>query len=82
MFGLVLLTGFGDRKRRLATLLSLGIFAGLLTLASCGGGSGPGGGQTPPPPPPPPPNSTTYSVLVSANGNGIIHNAKVVVVVQ
>jgi hypothetical protein len=81
MFGLVVLTGFADRKRRIGTLLSLGIFVGLLTVASCGGGSGQGGGQ-PPPPPPPPPNSTTYTVLVSANGNGIIHNAKVVVVVQ
>jgi hypothetical protein len=79
MFGSVVLTGSRDRKRRLATLLSLGIFAGLLTVASCGSGSGPGGGQQPPPPPP---NSATYSVLVSASANGIIHNAKVVVVVH
>jgi hypothetical protein len=71
----VVLAGFGNRKRRLAMLLSLGIFAGLFTLAGCGSGQG---GQ----PPPPPPNSSTCSVLVTATANGIIHSAKVTVIVQ
>jgi len=71
----VVLSGFTNRKRRLAMLMSLGLFAALFAAAGCGGGQG---GQKPPPPA----NAGTYSVVVSATANGIIHNAKVIVVVQ
>jgi len=71
----VVVGGFTNRKRRLAMLLSLGLFAALFALAGCGGSQS---GQQPPPPA----NPGTYSVVVSATANGIIHNAKVIVVVQ
>jgi hypothetical protein len=69
----VLLGGLSDGKRN--RLRSLGLFAALAFAVSCGGGSS----STPPPPPP---NAATYSVVVSATANGIVHNAKVLVVVQ
>jgi len=71
----VVVGGFTNRKRRLAMLLSLGLFAALFALAGCGGSQS---GQQPPPSA----NPGTYSVVVSATANGIIHNAKVIVVVQ
>ena len=78
MFASVLVGGFRNRKRRLATLFSLGLFTALSFAAGCGGG----GGSHTIPPPPPPPNATTYSVVVSATtANGIVHNAKIAVVV-
>ncbi len=77
MLASVILSGFTDRKRRLAMLLSLGLFAALFAVAGCGSGGSQGGQQ-----PPPPANAGTYSVVVSATANGIIHNAKVMVVVQ
>jgi hypothetical protein len=55
-------------------LLSLGLFAALFAVAGCGSG----GGQNVQPPPA---NAATYSVVVSATANGIIHNAKITVVV-
>ena len=78
LFASVLVGGLSNRKRRLAMLLSLGLFAALFFAAGCGGG----GQNVQPPPPPPPPNATTYSVVVSAtSANGIVHNAKIAVVV-
>ena len=74
MLASVLVGGFGNRKRRLAMLLSLGLFAALFAVAGCGSG----GGQNVQPPPA---NAATYSVVVSATANGIIHNAKITVVV-
>jgi Pro-kumamolisin, activation domain/Bacterial Ig-like domain (group 3) len=72
----------GGRTRRAFARTMLLSFALLATLgvASCGvnGGSGGGGGTNPPP------NSTpagTYSVLVTATGSGVVHNAKITVVV-
>ena len=73
----VVLGGFTRRKRRLAMLFSLALFTALFAAAGCGGGSGKGRQ-----PPPPPANGVTYSVLVTATANGIVHNAKVMVVVQ
>lgn len=78
MFASVLVGGLSNRKRKLAMLFSLGLFAALFLAAGCGSG----GGSHSIPPPPPPPNATTYSVVVSATAaNGIVHNAKIAVVV-
>ncbi len=73
----VLLGGFANRKRRLALLLSLSLLAALFAAAGCGSG-----GSQNIQPPPPPPNAATYSVVVSATANGIIHNAKITVIVH
>ena len=52
------------------------LFAMLLLVAGCGGGGNGGGIQQPPP------SASASSVLVSGTANGIIHNAKVIVVVE
>jgi hypothetical protein len=75
----VVLAGFTDGKRRLARLVSFAILAGLFTGAGCGGGANQIVQQ---PSPPPPPNASTYSVLVTGTVNGIIHNAKITVLVE
>jgi len=72
----VLLGGLSDDKRKRSRLRALGLFAALALFVSCGGSS------TTPPPPPPPPPAATYNVVVSGTANGIVHNAKVLVVVQ
>lgn len=71
----VVLSGFTNRKRRLKMAFSLALFAALFATAGCGSSQG---SQ----PPPPPLNGMTYSVLVTATANGIVHTAKVMVVVQ
>ena len=68
----------GRNRQYFAVLLSFGLFAAVLSTAGCGGG----GSQTIQPPPPPPAVGTTYSVIVSATANGIVHNAKITVVVR
>jgi subtilase family serine protease len=72
----VLLGGLSDDNRKRSRLRALGLFAALALFVSCGGSS------TTPPPPPPPPPAATYNVVVSGTANGIVHNAKVLVVVQ
>jgi hypothetical protein len=79
VFGAVLLAGFTDRKRRLTMLLGFVVFGILLVVPGCGGGAG---NQVNRQLPPPPAAGTRYSVLVSANGNGVVHSAKVLVLVQ
>jgi hypothetical protein len=77
-----LLGGLADDRRKRGWLLGLGLFAALSIAISCGGG---GSLQTSSSPSPDPSASPagTYSVVVSGTGaNGIIHNAKVIVVVQ
>jgi len=77
-----LLGGLVEDRRKRAWLLGLGLFAALSIAISCGGGASM---QTPPPRSPDPSSSpaATYSIVVSGTGaNGIIHNAKVTVVVQ
>jgi Pro-kumamolisin, activation domain/Bacterial Ig-like domain (group 3)/Subtilase family len=58
------------------------LLATLLVMNACGGGSGSSG----PPPPPPPQNiptpAGTYTVLLTATANGVIHNVKLIVAVQ
>jgi hypothetical protein len=87
-FASALLLGFTNRKRRISALLNVclmgALFAGLFVVDGCGGG----GSQivqppAPPPPPTPAPSTAgvTYTVVVSATANGIIHNAKISVVV-
>ncbi len=78
LFACVLVSGFANRKRRLlAAPLRLSLLAALFLAAGCGGG----GGQTVQPPPPPP-VGTAYGVVVSATANGIVHNAKITVIVR
>lgn len=72
----LVLTGFTDRRRRQAMLVSASLLATLMLLPACGSG-----GQNHQPPPPPA-NAIAYSVVVTGTANGIIHNAKVVVMVQ
>ncbi len=77
--GLVFVFGDGNHKRRVLAPLSLILIAVLLVVPGCGGGGG-SGNQTQQQSPPP--NSSYYSVLVTGTANGIVHNAKVMVVVQ
>jgi hypothetical protein len=76
-----LLGGLAVERRKRSWLLGLGLLAALSIALSCGGGASP----APRSPDPSDPSSSpagTYSVLVSGKGaNGIIHNAKVIVVV-
>ena len=79
---LFLLGGMASNKRKRRGLLALALFAALSLALSCGGGASM---QTPSSPSPDPSSSTagTYSVVVSGTAsNGIIHNAKLSVVVQ
>jgi hypothetical protein len=79
---LFLLGGLADDKRKRAWPLALALFAALSLALSCGGGASM---QTPSSHSPDPSSSPagTYSVVVSGTAaNGIIHNAKVIVVVQ
>ncbi len=69
----VLLGGLSNGKRK--RLLPLGVLVALSLVISCGGGSS--SMQKIPPPP-----ASTYSVVVSGTANGIVHNAKVLVIVQ
>jgi hypothetical protein len=79
LFACVLTGGFAVRNRQyFAVLLSFGLFAAVLSTAGCGGG----GSQRIQPPPPPPAVGTTYNVIVTATANGIVHNAKITVVVR
>jgi hypothetical protein len=68
------------RRRRWAGISCLPVLLAVGLMASCGGG----GGSTSPSNPTPPANSTpsgTYTVLVTGTANGIVHNAKVTIVV-
>jgi len=77
--GSILLMGMAIRKRQAALLATIGMFGVILIIAACGGGGSTTGGNGPPPPPPPQP--AAYSVLVTATGNAIVHNAKITVFV-
>jgi subtilase family serine protease len=79
VFGFLLACGKAHRKLRHSVLLSLCLVAVMLTV-SCGGG-GATGKTAPPPPPPGSTPAGTYSVLVTGTANGIVHNAKITVVV-
>jgi len=71
----VLLARLAIRKRRLAVLAGASAAVAVLLIASCGGSGGSSQVEQPPP------NPTAYSVLVTGTANGIVHNAKVIVVV-
>lgn len=77
--GFLLACGKAHRKLRRSVLLGLCLVAAMLTV-SCGGG-GATGKTAPPPPPPGSTPAGTYSVLVTGTANGIVHNAKITVVV-
>jgi hypothetical protein len=75
-FGLFL-AGRRGRRFRQSLFACVCLFAAMLTI-SCGGG----GGSTKTNPPPPGSSAAgTYSVVVTGTANGIIHNAKITVVV-
>jgi subtilase family serine protease len=73
----LLLMSLAMRRKRPALVTAMELFAVILVIAACGGGGS--GSQAPPPPPPPP--AATYSVVVTATGNGIVHNARIIVLV-
>jgi hypothetical protein len=73
-FAFLLVGGRASRKLRRNMLLTLCLFAAMLVIG-CGGGTIPTITQTPPP------TLVTYSVVVTGTANGIIHNAKITVVV-
>jgi hypothetical protein len=78
VFACVLVSGLRNGKRRRFIIsLKLGLLATVLVAIGCGGG----GNQTVQPPQPPP-VGTAYSVLVSAAADGIVHNAKITVIVR
>jgi hypothetical protein len=70
----LLLMSLAMRRKRAALPAAMALFAVILVIAGCGGGSG---SQAPPPPP----AAATYSVVVTATGNGIIHSARIIVFV-
>jgi subtilase family serine protease len=70
----VLLGGRPNGKRKWSRLRALGLFAALAFAVSCGSSSNSMQKQPPP--------AATYSVVVSGTANGIVHNVKVLVVVQ
>ena len=79
--------GRTSRKLGRSMLLSLCLFAAISTIScggggsSSGGGSGGGGGGGGGGGSQPPPVLVTYSVVVTGTANGMVHNAKVTVVV-
>jgi Pro-kumamolisin, activation domain/Bacterial Ig-like domain (group 3) len=79
-FGIFFVGGQAQRKRRRSLRLSLCLFAAMLTI-SCGGGGSTTTSITIPPSNPPA-TLISYSVVVTAVGNGIMHNAKLIVAVQ
>jgi subtilase family serine protease len=78
MLAIGLLMGVRRGRRAFRQCLFAGVclFAAMLTI-SCGGG----GGSTTKTPPPGSSAAGTYTVLVTGTANGIIHNAKITVVV-
>jgi len=68
----------GSGRRKWTVICGFALMALLLFIASCGGG----GQQTFQSPPPTAPNTSYYTVLVSATGNGVIHNSQITVAVQ
>jgi subtilase family serine protease len=80
MIGFVLLLTCARRRRKFAFAAAGGLFAILAFQVACGGGGG--GTVTPPPPGNTPAPPGTYSVLVTATANGVVHNAKIAVVVK
>ena len=79
IFGVVITLPLPRSKQRAGVLCGLALFALATFLVGCGGGSG---SITPPPPPNvnAPPGS--YSVVVTGTSSGVIHNAKLTVIVQ
>jgi hypothetical protein len=76
-FGLFFVGGRAHRKLRRSVLLSLILFAAILTIG-CGIWRSTG---TPTPTPTPAPTLVSYSVVVTGTANGIVHNAKITVVI-
>ena len=66
----LLLMTLAIRTRR-AALIGAELFTAIVLMSACGGGS------SSQPPPPPPPAPATYSVVVNATGNGILHAATI-----
>ena len=80
LFACALAGAYASRKRQsLIPMVSFSLLAVVFLTAGCGGGSQ---NIQPPPPPPPPAVGITYSVVVSATANGIVHNAKITVIVR
>jgi hypothetical protein len=77
-FGFLMAGGRAHRKLKGSLLLSLALFAAFAA-AGCNSISGSPHGSTPTPKPAP--TLVTYTVLVTGTANGIIHNAKITVVV-
>jgi subtilase family serine protease len=80
VFGFLFVGGEAQRKLRQSLVLGFCIFAAMLTI-SCGGGASKTT-TTIITTSNPPPTLATYSVVVTATGNGITHNTTVVVAVQ
>jgi hypothetical protein len=76
---LLLFVGRAHRKLRRSMSLGLCLFAALLTI-SCGGSSV-SITPTPPPTPIPAPTLVTNGVVVTGTSNGLVHNAKITVVI-
>jgi hypothetical protein len=74
----IFLCGIGMRRRRLASLLSLSVIAMLFAAGGCGGGAGGGSNNQPGSPQY---VSGVYTVVVNATSGGILHNAKITVVI-
>ena len=80
MVSLPFLMGSSTRRRKFMAPAILAVFAIFIFQVACGGHSG--GTVTPPPPGTTNTPAGTYSVVITAAANGVIHNAKVTVVVQ
>ena len=80
MVSLPFLMGSSTRRRKFMAPAILAVFAIFIFQVACGGHSG--GTVIPPPPGTTNTPAGTYSVVITAAANGVIHNAKVTVVVQ
>ena len=81
MAGFLFLFTAGTARRNPRALAALTLLCLLAVCVACGGGHSGGQVSTPPPPTPPTPLNA-HSVVVTGTANGVIHNARVIVVVQ
>jgi len=81
MVGLLLWFTAGTAKRNPRALVALTVLSLLAVCMACGGG-GQNGGKIVTPPPTPPTPLNAHSVVITGASNGVVHNAKIIVVVQ
>jgi subtilase family serine protease len=82
VLGFIFLAGGRKARRNPRFLMTLAVLSLFVICVACGGGGTTSMTPPPPPPPTPPTPLNAHSVLVTATANGVVHNAKVIVVIQ